>query len=54
MMDIPGLIKERQLDAMRSLGRKLGAERERHIEVHNQCSTFKAFLDTTMISPKNI
>ena len=35
MMDIPGLIKERQLDAMRSLGRKLGAGRERHIEVFN-------------------
>ena len=35
MMDIEGLIKERQLDAMRSLGRKLGAGRERHIEVFN-------------------
>ena len=35
MMDIPSLIKERQLNAMRSLGRKLGAGRERHIEVFN-------------------
>jgi len=35
MMDIEGLIKERQLDAMRSLGRKLGAGRERHIGVDN-------------------
>ena len=35
MMDIEGLIKERQLDAMRSLGRKWGAGRERHMEVFN-------------------
>jgi len=35
MMDIEVLIKERQLDAMRSLGRKLGAGRERHIGVDN-------------------
>ena len=35
MMDIPSLIKERQLNAMRSLGRPMGAGRERQIEVFN-------------------
>jgi putative phosphonoacetaldehyde dehydrogenase len=35
MMDIEGLIKERQLDAMRCKGNRLGAGRERHIAVFN-------------------
>ncbi len=34
-MDVAGLIKAHQLDAMRMQGKKLGAGRQRHIEVFN-------------------